>query len=153
MESIIRGTVVYAFVWLLLRVAGKRTLTQATTFDLALLLIISETTQQAMIGTDSSVTHAFLLIVTLIGLDILLACGKMRWRSVDRWMDGVPVLVLEHGRILEEPARRSRLDASDILEAARTAHGLERLDQVKFAVLERSGDISIIPAERKPAVS
>jgi uncharacterized membrane protein YcaP (DUF421 family) len=149
MESVVRATAVYAFVWLLLRVAGQRTLTQATTFDLALLLIISETTQQAMLGTDSSVTHAFVLIVTLIGLDILVSYGKLNWRSVSRWMDGVPILILENGRLLEEPARRSRVDESDVLEAARTAHGLERLEQVKFAVLERSGEISIIPTSSR----
>jgi uncharacterized membrane protein YcaP (DUF421 family) len=145
MDSVLRGSIVYLFVWLVLRIAGKRTLTQATTFDLALLLIISETTQQAMIGNDSSITHAFLLIITLVGIDLLLSIWKQRSRTLARWMDGVPLVLLEHGRLLEERSRETRVDASDILEAARCAHGLERLDQIRYAVLERSGQISIVP--------
>jgi uncharacterized membrane protein YcaP (DUF421 family) len=64
---------------------------------------------------------------------------------VEKWLEGVPVVLVEHGRPLVDRMRRSRVDVSDVLSAARTRHGLERLEQVKYAVLERSGEISIIP--------
>ena len=145
MDSIFRAAAVYVFVWLVLRVAGKRTLTEATTFDLVLLLIISETTQQAMIDSDHSVTNAFLLIVTLVGIDVMTSIWKQRSRTVAKVMDGVPLIILEDGRLLEDRARQVRVEEADVLLAARQAHGLERLDQIKYAVLERSGGISIIP--------
>ena len=145
MDSILRGAVVYVFVWLILRVAGKRTLTEATTFDLVLLLIISETTQQAMIDSDHSITNAFLLIVTLVGIDVATSLWKQRSKSFQRVMDGVPLVMLADGQPLRDVMNKVRVDVTDILVSARQAHGLERLDQIKYAVLERSGGISIIP--------
>ena len=145
MNSIIRGAAVYVFVWLVLRIAGKRTLTEATTFDLVLLLIISETTQQAMIDSDHSITNAFLLIVTLVGIDIASTIFKRRSSAFERFMDGVPLVILEDGKPLRDRMRKVRVDEDDILAAARDKSGLERLDQIKYAVLERSGGISIIP--------
>lgn len=145
MESVLRGAVVYVLVWLVLRVSGKRTLSEASTFDLVLLLIISETTQQAMIRDDYSITNAFLLIVTLVGIDILTSVGKQRWPAVQRLMDGLPVVIVRDGRPLRDCMDRLRIDDHDVLAAARQLHGLERLDQVKYAVLESNGRISIVP--------
>ena len=73
MEPILRGAATYAFVWLVFRAAGRRTLAQITTFDAVLLLIISETTQSALTDDDNSMTHAFLLIITMVGLDVVLS--------------------------------------------------------------------------------
>ena len=147
MESVLRGAVVYVFVWLVLRIAGKRTLTEATTFDLVLLLIISETTQQAMIDSDHSITNAFLLIVTLVGIDVLASLWKRRSQAFQRLMDGVPLVLLADGEPLRDRMDKVRVDETDILAAARDKSGLERLDQIKYAVLERSGGISIIPKD------
>jgi uncharacterized membrane protein YcaP (DUF421 family) len=145
MESVLRGAVVYVLVWLVLRVSGKRTLSEVSTFDLVLLLIISETTQQAMIDHDHSITNALLLIVTLVGIDILTSIWKQRWPAVERLMDGLPVVVVRDGRPLRPVMDRLRVDEHDVLAAARQLHGLERLDQVKYAVLESNGRISIVP--------
>lgn len=145
MDSVLRGAVIYFIVWALFRVAGKRTLSDATTFDFVLLLIIAGTTQQALLGDDFSITNAFLLITTLIGLDVLLSIVKERFPRVERVMDGQPILVVENGVPLEERMKAARIDRSDILEAARRLQGLERMEQIKYAVLEPSGGISIIP--------
>lgn len=145
MESILRGAAVYVFVWLIFRISGKRTLTEATTFDLLLLLIISETTQEAMIDNDHSVTNAFLLIVTLVGIDVAASLWAQRSQRFQKIVDGVPLIILEDGRPMREIMAKVRVDESDILSAARETHGLERLEQIKYAVLERSGGISIIP--------
>jgi uncharacterized membrane protein YcaP (DUF421 family) len=149
METVIKATAVYLFLLLMFRVAGKRTLAQVTTFDFVLLLIISEAVQQAMIGEDNSITNAFLLVVTLIGLNVLFSEIKLRWKAAEGVLDGAPLLIVENGKAKEDLMRKERVDVNDVLDAAREHHGLERLDQVKFAVLERNGKISIVPTESR----
>jgi uncharacterized membrane protein YcaP (DUF421 family) len=144
-DSVLRAVAVYLFLMVLFRVAGRRTLSEMTNFDLVLLLIVSEATQNAMIGEDYSLTNGFLVILTLIGLDIGLSLFKGRMPRVDRWLEGVPTVIVEDGRPLKDLMERARVDESDVLAAARALQGLERMDQIKYAVLERNGGISIIP--------
>lgn len=145
MESVIRAAIVYVVLMLLFRVAGKRSLAEVTSFDLVLLLIISEASQQAMIDNDNSMTNALLLVSTLIGMNILLSIVTKRWKPLDRWIEDVPLVILRNGEPIRERMRKERIDESDILEAARASEGLERLDQIKFAILERTGHITIVP--------
>lgn len=145
MDTIIRAVVVYVFLFVVFRIAGKRSLADITTFDFVLLLIIAETTQQALIGDDFSIVTAGLLIATLFLIEIALTLLKQWSPRVDRVMEGEPVLLVENGRPLEEHMALERVDLDDILEAARRWRGLERVDQIKFAVLERDGNITIIP--------
>jgi uncharacterized membrane protein YcaP (DUF421 family) len=145
MDSIVRGVIVYLFLLVVFRIAGKRTLSEATAFDLVLLLIISETTQQAMVDNDHSMTNGALLVLTLVGTDILLSLIKQRLPFLDPILDGTAVIILRDGRVLENRLTRERVDKNDILEAARSQLGLESLDEIKLAVLERGGEISVIP--------
>jgi len=145
MDAVIRAAVVYLFLLALFRIAGQRALSQVTTFDLVLLLIISEATQQALIGNDNSMTHAALLIMTLVGLDILFSLIKQRSKRVRRILEDAPLVLVDDGKLLRERMDKVRVDEDDILEAARGCQGLERLSQVRYAVLERSGTITIIP--------
>ncbi len=147
MDSVLRGLAVYVFLLVVFRAAGKRSVAEITTFDFVLLLIISEAVQEALIDGDKSMTNAFLLIITLVGFDILLSVLKQRWPRFDRWIDGSPLVVMADGQLLEDRMRKARVDAADILSAARVGHGLERLDQIKFAILERNGAISVVPKE------
>jgi uncharacterized membrane protein YcaP (DUF421 family) len=147
MDSIIRGFVVYIFLLLLFRIVGRRTLAEMTNFDLVLLLIISEATQNAMIGNDYSVSNGFLVILTLVGLDILLSLLKVRFPSFERWMDGLPLVLVDNGRPIRDLMRRARVNEEDILSCARESQGLANMDQIKYAVLETNGGISIIPKE------
>ncbi len=145
MDAVLYPLAVYLFLLLVFRIAGKRSLAQATIFDLVLVLIIAEATQQALLGEDFSLLHAFIAVTTFVVLDIVLGFVKQRSRRLDAFMDGLPLVVLEDGKLLHERARRERVDEADILAAARQLHGLERLEQVKYAVVESSGAISIIP--------
>jgi uncharacterized membrane protein YcaP (DUF421 family) len=145
MESVIRGLIVYALFLIVFRLVGKRTLAQATNFEFVLLLIISETTQQAMVDDDHSVTNGFLLILTLIGCTILLSVLKQRYRHLEKWLDDVPLVIFENGRMHHDRMNKLRVDEQDILAAAREHQGLENLEQVKYAIVERNGEITIIP--------
>lgn len=145
MEPVLRATAAYIFVWLFFRLAGRRSLTELTTFDFVLLLIIAEGVQQALLGPDYSVTNGLLVVLTLLVLDIALSWWQRRHPGVGKWFNGVPMVIVEDGRPLEELMRMARVEEDEVLEAARRLQGLERLDQIKYAVLERSGGISIIP--------
>lgn len=148
METVLRAAAMYAILLVLFRIAGRRTLAEASTFDFVLLLIISEATQQAMTGSDNSITTALLVISTLILLDVLLTFILQRFRGLDKAVNGLPLIVVAQGRPLPERMASARIDENDILEAARRTRGLERMEQIKFAVLERSGGISIIPYDK-----
>lgn len=148
MDLVFRGLAVYLFLLLIFRVSGKRTLRNATTFDFVLLLIIAETTQQALIGNDASVTGAFLLIVVLVGTDILLSLIKGWLPRVDRLIEGQPLVILRDGVPLRSRMRIERVDDEDILTAARELQGIDRLEDIERAVLERNGGISIVPRRR-----
>jgi Predicted membrane protein len=145
MESIVRAAVVYVVLLVLFRIAGKRSLAEVTSFDLVLLLIISEATQQAMIDTDNSMTNSLLLVTTLIGMNILFSVIATRWKPFQKLIEDVPLVILEDGRPLLQRMRKERVEEDEILEAARQSQGLERLDQIKYAILERTGHITIVP--------
>lgn len=147
MTSILRGVAVYLTLLLIFRIAGKRTLSEITTFDFVLLLIISEAVQQALIGTDNSMTNSFLVVFTLVGLDIALSVVKRASPRIERLLDPRPVVIVRDGVLQSAAAAKERVDEDDVLSAARCLHGLERMDQVKHAVLESGGKISIIPRE------
>lgn len=149
MDSIIRAFIIYVVMLVLFRIVGTRTLSQTTTFDLVLLLFISEAIQQALIDNDNSMTNALLLIVTLLGMNVLMSLIKERSKGFERLVDGTPVVLMENGTIHRDRMQKDRVDETDVLEAARTAQGIERLDQLKYAVLEKSGQISVVPHERR----
>jgi uncharacterized membrane protein YcaP (DUF421 family) len=149
MGSVVRGAVVYLTLLLVFRLAGKRTLKETTTFDLVLLLIISESIQQAMLDNDSSLTNAFLLVITLVTLDITLSLVKEYSPRARRILEGVPVLIIEDGTMHQDRMRKERVDRDDVMAAAREKQAVSRMDEIRHAVLEENGDITVIPRERR----
>jgi uncharacterized membrane protein YcaP (DUF421 family) len=147
MDAIARGAAVYLLLMVIFRLAGRRTLAQMTSFDFILLLIISEATQNAMIGDDFSFTNGALVVLTLVGMDVLLSHVKQWSPAAELWLEGTPTIIVEHGRPKLDIMKRARVDEQDVLTAARQTQGLERMDQIKYAVLETSGGISIIPLD------
>lgn len=145
MESVIRGAAVYAIVLLIMRISGRRTMAELTPFDFVLLLIIAETTQQALLGDDFSITNAVILILTLFTLDIILSHVKKWFPWVGRALDGYPTVLIKSGKVDQHALRRARVSEDDILVTARKSQGIGRLDQIKHAVLETDSGISIIP--------
>ena len=148
MDSLIRAAVVYLFLLLVFRIAGRRTLSETTTFDFVLLLIISEAVQQALIDDDYSMTNALLVLLTLVGLNIAMGLAKRRWKAVAHALDGVPVMIVREGRPIADRMKAERLDDDDVLFAACETQGLARMDQVAYAVVEESGRISVVPREQ-----
>lgn len=145
MESVIRGAVIYLVLLLVMRISGRRTLSEATAFDFVLLLIIAETTQQALLGDDFSITNAVVLFVTLIVIDIGLSYLKQWSPTANKLLQGIPTVIIRDGKLDQHALRRARIGEGDILVAARQKQGLANLEQIEHAVLETDSGISVIP--------
>lgn len=144
-SAVARASIIYAFVLLVIRLAGKRTLAELSTFDLVVLLIMSEAIQPALVADDTRITSAMLIVLTFVGIDALLGLVKFKSHRASALLDDIPTVLVRDGVSDQSALTRERLDEDDIMEAARRQLGLERFDQVRFAVLERTGGISVIP--------
>jgi uncharacterized membrane protein YcaP (DUF421 family) len=147
MNMIARGVVMYVLIWFIFRVSGRRTMSDMTTFDFVLLLICGEVTQQALLGNDYSITNATIVLLTIVCADRSLALLRTLFPRLDRVVEGLPLLIMVDGKPLRDRMRRERIDEQDILHQARRSHGIDKLQQVKHAILESSGEISIIPRD------
>lgn len=145
MEIVLRAAAIYVIVFLFFRLSGKRTMAQLTAFDLVLLLIVSEATQQAILSDDLSLFGGALAVLTLVMLER--ASDTLSWRSgrFDRLFNGGAVILVEDGKPLRDRMRKYRLSDDEIVQEARATQGLERMDQIKYAVLEQTGSISVVP--------
>jgi uncharacterized membrane protein YcaP (DUF421 family) len=143
-EQILRVFAIYGFLMAVFRFSGKRTLKDITVFDFILLLVLSEGVQQALTSDDFSTMNAWVIIATFISLDIGISLLKRRFNWLDRILDGEPLIIVRDGTPLEKRMAKERVGMDEVMEAARQ-NGLESLAQIKYAVLERNGAISIIP--------
>ena len=119
MDTLIRAGAIYFGLLIVLRGSGKRSLGQVTTFDFVLLLIIAETTQQALVGDDFSITNMLLIVLVLTGVDLGLSVVKQRVPSVEKWVDGMPTVLVRNGEVLRDRMQRERVDEEDVMTAAR----------------------------------
>jgi uncharacterized membrane protein YcaP (DUF421 family) len=157
MDSVIKSAIVFLVLWLVIRASGRRTLGQLTVFDFILFLIIGGVAQRALTAQDYSLTHAFLIIATFVVIDVVVSLVERDMPPVASVLKGLPTIIVENGRVLSGRLRRARLTEDDVLQAARRLHGLETMNDIKFAIFEASGEISIIPrhdvAARDPKVA
>jgi uncharacterized membrane protein YcaP (DUF421 family) len=146
MDAVIKATVVFFVLWAILRISGRRTLGEMTAFDFVLFLIIGGSTQRAITGQDYSLTNALLLVATFVALDIGMSILELKWPASRRILNSMPMILVENGYLMTARMRRARVTEDNILEAARRLHGLEGMQQIKFAILESTGEITIVPA-------
>lgn len=145
MIPVARTALMYAFLLVLIRASGKRTLAEVTIFDFITLLVMSEATQQALTGNDFSVTNAMIVVLTLVVLNRGMDYFSARNKTASRIFNGQPTILVDDGQVLEGQLRHAEVDLGDILEHGRQTQAIERLEQIKWAILERDGSISIIP--------
>jgi uncharacterized membrane protein YcaP (DUF421 family) len=147
--GVLRAAFVYLFLLVVFRLYGRRTLGQITAFDFVLLLIISESIQPAMVGEDNSLINAAVIVLTLFGIDGLLSLWKQRSHRANAWMEGMPLVLINNGRVLTKVLGSVQLEEEDILSSARELYGLSQLDEIQYAVLEVNGTISIVPRQQE----
>jgi uncharacterized membrane protein YcaP (DUF421 family) len=147
MDAVFRALTVYLVLMVIFRLSGKRSFGEITPFDFVLLLIFSEALQSALVDQNDSLTGSFIVILTLVTANIGLSLLKQRFPRIEVLLEGVPIIIVEDGKPLYDRMKRARIDEGDILAAARETQGIDRMDQIRSAVLERSGGISIMPKE------
>lgn len=145
MDAVLRPLFMYFFLLFAFSIAGKRSMAEMDTFDMVTLLIISEATQNALVGENFSLTYSLLVITTLVGCTVFMAWLKARKPRMEQVLQGGPVILVENGRFYRDRMKAAYVDEQDILSTARREQAIERLEQIKFAILETSGQISIIP--------
>lgn len=151
-EVALRTAIVYLFVVAAIRISGKREVGQMSVLELVVILVLSDAVQNAMVGENTTVWGGFVAVVTLLGLDFAIKWLTSRSRRLRNAIEGEPRLLLRDGRLLAKALREENVDADEVRAAIR-AHGLTRVEEVRLAVLETDGSISIIPGEAGAAGS
>ncbi|HEY2916410.1 MAG TPA: YetF domain-containing protein [Candidatus Limnocylindrales bacterium] len=146
LELIVRATFVYAIFLIALRLSGKRELGQFTIFDLSLVLLAANALQPAITGPDVSLGGAMVIVLTLFLLNRAVAMARHRSPLLRRILDYAPTVIARDGQWDDRAIDREDLDQQD-LESAIREHGLETVSEVKLAVLEHDGSISVVPLE------
>lgn len=153
MDTVIRVAVIYVFVLASLRVMGKREFGQLAPIELVALLLIPEIVSQALIGDDYSLTNALVAVCTLFVLVFLNSVLTHASKGFERVVESKPSVLAHHGKLVQENLDKERITPDELYSEMRKS-GLERLEQVRWAVLEGDGKISIVPLEgtghRKP---
>jgi uncharacterized membrane protein YcaP (DUF421 family) len=143
MDIVFRATFVFFFILLLTRVVGRRELSSMEPFDLILLVVIGDLVQQGVTQNDFSVVGAVLAITTMGMLTVLVSWAGWRWRALRPVLEGEPIILVQDGDPIKTNLDRNRITVDEVLAAAREQQ-VEALDDVRWAVLETSGRISII---------
>lgn len=145
-EIAFRTFACYVGMLILLRLAGKREIGELTTFDVVVLLMVGNAVQNAMVGPDNSVTGGMVSAAVLILASYLTATVGLHSPIFERAVRGEPTLLVSRGEFVSRNLRREGIDPDEVLMAMRE-HGIDSLSQVKSAILEIDGSISIVPVE------
>lgn len=143
MDIVLRGIAVFFFLYVLMRVIGRRELSTLQPFDLILLVVLGDSVQQGLTQDDYSLTGAFLAVGTIAMLQLVVSYANFRFPRLRPILDGEPIVIVQDGKPIERNLKRERLTGDDLAEAARR-QGIGNLDDVAWAVIETSGAISFI---------
>lgn len=141
MDIVIRAAVIFIVLWCITRLAGRSTLGELSSFELILFITMGDLVAEGVVGQDYSATGAILAVGTMAAMTIVVSWVNARSRRVATVTHGVPVVVAKDGELLYDVLRRERLGLDDLLAACR-GQGIERVADVKLAVLESNGQLS-----------
>src|SRR5262245_49836118 len=143
-ELILRSTVVYTFLLLLIRMTGKRQVGQLAPFDLVLLLVLSNAIQNSMSGGDNSLTGGLVSALTLVTLNAAIGLATFRSKRLEALIEGRPQILIHNGKLYEQVMNDAKLTRHELNSALRQS-GVECVEDVRTAVLENNGSISVVP--------
>ena len=143
MDIVLRGIVVFVFLYALMRVVGRRELSSLEPFDLILLVIHGDAVQQGLTQDDYSLTGAILAVGTIAALQVGTSWLNFRFPKLRSIIDGEPLVVVQDGKPIERNLKRERVTLDDLAEEARKQN-IAKLEDVQWAVMETSGVISFI---------
>ncbi|MFN8166030.1 MAG: DUF421 domain-containing protein [Bacteroidia bacterium] len=139
----LRSLAVYVFIILAIRVSGKKELSQLSVVDLVFILLISNSVQNAMVGSDSSLIGGLTAAAALFAVNFILKGLIYYNKKFGKLIQGSPVMLIHEGKLLEENLRKEKLSV-DELEIAIREHGVKSVEDVNLAILETDGNISIL---------
>ncbi len=148
-ELVVRCTIVYFFMLVLLRISGKRQIGQLAPFDLVLLLVLSNAVQNAMNAGDNSLLAGIILATTLVVLNYLVGLATFKSKQIEALVEGRPEILIHNGRLYKEALNREKITQHE-LNAALRAAGCSGVQEVRFAVLENNGQITVERKEFRP---
>ena len=143
MDLVLRTVIVFALVLLVTRAVGRRELGTMAPFDLILLVVVGDLVQQGVTQSDYSITGVIIVLSTLAFLVVATSYASFRVPFLRRTLEGEPIVLMEHGKLLENNLRRERMTRGEVAAEARL-HQIDDLSTVRFAVLETNGQISFI---------
>ncbi len=149
MDIVLRATAMFAFLYILIRLLGKRELGQMTPFELVLLIVMGDLIQQGVTHNDFSLTGGLLAISTFAFWALVLSWTTYLFPKAKDLLDGTPRVIVRDGELIEENMRRDRLTRDEVLSEMRLA-GIGRLSEVAWAILEPQGKISFIAMDEGP---
>jgi uncharacterized membrane protein YcaP (DUF421 family) len=145
MDLILRAFVIFSFIYLLTRIVGRRELGSTEPFDVILLVVVGDLVQQGVTQSDYSLTGAVLVISTFTLLTVFVSFLSVKVPRLRPVLDGDPLILVENGKPNTANLKRQRLDLGEVLAEARMQR-VTRLEDIQWAILESSGQISIISA-------
>jgi uncharacterized membrane protein YcaP (DUF421 family) len=143
MDIVIRAAVAFSFVFLLTRIVGRRELSSLEPFDLIMLIMMGDLVQQGVTQSDYSVTGIFLAAGTLALMTVLVSYLSFRFKRLRPILDGEPLVIVQDGKPIDGNLKRERLTIEEVAQEARIQQ-IASLDNIEWAVLERTGEISFI---------
>jgi uncharacterized membrane protein YcaP (DUF421 family) len=148
MEIVLRAAVIFAFLWIVTRVVGKKELAEMSAFDLVLIVTIGDLVQQGVTQEDMSVTGAMFAVATIAVLVVAMSYVGFRWPGSKRVIEGVSVIVIDDGKLVDEVIAIERLTRAEVISAARE-QGIADIADVRFAVLEPDGAFAFVRYDRE----
>jgi uncharacterized membrane protein YcaP (DUF421 family) len=144
MDIVIRAAVIFVFIWVVMRIIGRRALSSMEPFDLIVLVVIGDLVQQGVTQQDLSVTGAALAVMTIGLLTVFLSWLNYKFPRLRPALEGRPVVLVEDGKAIESNLRRERITLEELAAQARLKE-IDSIADVRWAVLETSGAVSFIP--------
>ncbi|MFC0581274.1 DUF421 domain-containing protein [Micrococcoides hystricis] len=144
MEIVVRAAIAFGLLWLLAKASGKGTLGEMSSFDLLVFVVMGDLIAPGITGEDRTLTGGVLAVATFALLAVGMNYLSARWRKVDRLIEGYAIILVKDGVVDESALRRQRITTEELKVAARQAQ-LESMDDIRLALLETNGKISIFP--------
>lgn len=146
LEIVGRSVAVYLFIVMAIRLFGKKELSQMQITDLVLILLISNSVQNAMVGPDSSLLGGLIAAMALFGINYLMKFILYRSPKLTKILEGEPVMLIYKGEVNEDNIMREKITVDELAAVVRE-HGVSGIEQVEIAILERDGNISVVSRE------
>src|SRR3954454_1479447 len=143
MDLVLRATVLYVFIVVVMRVIGRRELSSMSPIDLILLIVLGDAVQQGLTQDDYSVTGAFIAVATIASLQVLTSYVSFRSGRARKVLEGLPIVLIEDGKIVQENLNRERMTEDEVAEEMRMQQ-ISAFSEVQWGILESNGSISFV---------